>query len=231
MRKGIVWVAVACIMVAAVVSFGLVACGSKSSSDPAQAATTYIISGTVTSSSAALQGVTMTLSGASAATATTDASGNFAFSGIANGSYTVTPSKTAYTFSPVSKTITINGADTTGNTFTATADLSGYWAVTGTEVVGSGNTTSASWSLTQSGTTISGSFICGSTSTASAISGSVNANNVNLFFSDSACGGGSGCSSAFTGTISGSTVSGTWSATDGTSGTWSMSKLSSNPCP
>src|SRR6266496_82678 len=129
MRKGIVWVAV-CILVTAVVSFSLVACGSKSDSVPAPAATMYSISGTVTSSGTALQSVTMLLTGVSAATTTTDASGNFAFIGLANGSYTVTPKKTAYTFSPESKAFTINGADTTSTTFAATTDLSGFWAVT-----------------------------------------------------------------------------------------------------
>jgi hypothetical protein len=59
--------------------------------------TTYSLAGTVTSSGIGLQGVTMTLSGAESATATTDASGNFSFASLANGSYTITPSKTGYT--------------------------------------------------------------------------------------------------------------------------------------
>jgi hypothetical protein len=121
MRKGIVWTLV-CIMVAAVVSSGLVACGSKSSSDPSPAATTYSITGTITSSSIVLQGVTMTLSGASAATATTDASGNYTLTGLANGNYTITPSKTGYTFNPTSLAMSINGADITVQNFTATAN-------------------------------------------------------------------------------------------------------------
>ena len=51
----------------------------------------YSIAGTVASGGASLAGVTMTLGGASAATVSTDANGNFSFSTLANGSYTVTP--------------------------------------------------------------------------------------------------------------------------------------------
>ncbi|MCI4398646.1 MAG: metallophosphoesterase, partial [Acidobacteria bacterium] len=52
---------------------------------------TYSISGTV--SGAATSGVTMTLSGAASKTTTTASDGTYTFSGLANGSYTVTPSK------------------------------------------------------------------------------------------------------------------------------------------
>lgn len=62
---------------------------------------TFSISGTVTFGGLGLSGVTMMLSGISA-TATTDASGNYIFSGLVNGSYTITPSKTGFTFSPSS---------------------------------------------------------------------------------------------------------------------------------
>jgi fibronectin type 3 domain-containing protein len=39
---------------------------------------------------------------------------------LANGTYTVTPSNIGYTFSPVSQSVTVNGADKTGVNFTAT---------------------------------------------------------------------------------------------------------------
>ncbi len=48
-------------------------------------------------------------------------SGAYTFSNLANGTYTITPSKSGYTFSPASYTITISGADVTGKNFTATA--------------------------------------------------------------------------------------------------------------
>ncbi|MGC8762713.1 MAG: hypothetical protein ACP5VN_03625, partial [Acidobacteriota bacterium] len=55
----------------------------KSATPTSGTPTTYSISGTV--SGATASGVTMTLSGAASATTTTDASGNYTFSGLANG--------------------------------------------------------------------------------------------------------------------------------------------------
>ena len=63
----------------------------------------WAISGTVTG--AVQQGVTMTLSGTSSATTTTDGSGNYSFSDLSNGNYTVTPTLAGYTFSPTSKPV------------------------------------------------------------------------------------------------------------------------------
>ena len=87
-------------------------------------AVTYSISGQVTSNGSGLSGVTMALSGASSATTITDASGNYTFTGLDNGSYTVTPSRTGFTFSPTSSPQTVSGADKTSVNFTATAGLS-----------------------------------------------------------------------------------------------------------
>src|SRR6185436_9980078 len=64
-------------------------------------------------------GATVTLSGAASATATADSSGNYSFAGVANGSYTVTPSKTGFTFSPANAPATVNNANLTGVNFTA----------------------------------------------------------------------------------------------------------------
>ena len=83
---------------------------------------TYSISGTV--SGAVTSGVTIALSGTSSKSTTTDSSGNYSFSGLANGSYTVTPSKTGYTFSPTSRSVTVNNANVTGQNFTATSNSS-----------------------------------------------------------------------------------------------------------
>jgi hypothetical protein len=82
-----------------------------------------------------LSGVTITLSGAGSATTITNTSGNYSFSGVANGSYTVTPSLTGYTFSPASSVVTVSGANVTVSNFVATAipatytqaDLTGTW--------------------------------------------------------------------------------------------------------
>lgn len=118
--------------------------GNNFTATPA-AAGTYSISGTITSSSAALVGVTVTLSGSGSTTATTDNSGNFSFSGIQNGSYTLTPTKTGYTFTPASQTVTVNGANLTGKNFTAAGTTSGT-TITALSVLQSG----LSWPMIRS---------------------------------------------------------------------------------
>lgn len=65
-----------------------------------------------------LSGVAMTLSGSRAATAQTDGTGDFSFSALPVGTYTVTPLKTNYTFTPPNLTFTGLSADQTAN-FTA----------------------------------------------------------------------------------------------------------------
>jgi hypothetical protein len=83
-----------------------------------ECSSTFSISGTVTGDIQA--GVTMTLSGdIPATTTTTDSSGNYTFSGLSNGTYTVTPSKTNYTFTPSSTPVIISGADVPGVDFVA----------------------------------------------------------------------------------------------------------------
>lgn len=115
MRKSIVWVVI-CIIFAS----SLFACSDSTPSTPVAI---YSISGTVTSSATGLQGVTMTLS--SSATTTTDSSGNYSFVNLANGSYTITPSKTSYTFSPPSSTLTLSGTNIGSVNFVSTTPLSG----------------------------------------------------------------------------------------------------------
>lgn len=80
---------------------------------------TYAISGTI-SPAAGGSGATVTLSGAAGATTVTNASGGYSFSGLANGTYTVTPSDTGYAYSPASMNVTINAANFPGVNFTAT---------------------------------------------------------------------------------------------------------------
>ena len=83
----------------------------------AQTNPTYTISGTITGGS----GVAVTLSGAASGTTTANGSGNYSFSGLANGSYTITPSEAGFSFNPGSTNATVNGANVTGVNFTATA--------------------------------------------------------------------------------------------------------------
>jgi hypothetical protein len=81
---------------------------------------TYSISGTI-SPAANGSGATVTLSGAASGSTTADASGNYTFTGLANGSYTVTPSKTGFTFTPTSAPATVSNANVTSVNFTIAA--------------------------------------------------------------------------------------------------------------
>ena len=84
---------------------------------------TYAISGAVTTSTgAAIPNVSISNG---SATVTTNASGQYSFTGLANGSYTLTPSLSGYTFSPVSQSVAVNGANVTGRNFTGSALATG----------------------------------------------------------------------------------------------------------
>jgi hypothetical protein len=92
---------------------------SGGTAEATTAAATYRISGAVGGATA--EGVTVALTGTASAVTTTSATGDYAFDGLANGSYTVTPSRNGFTFSPVSQLAAVNGADVTGRDFTASA--------------------------------------------------------------------------------------------------------------
>jgi len=66
-------------------------------------------------------GVLFTLTGAATANVGGDANGTYSFNGLADGRYTVTPSRAGYTFNPVNVVVTISGANVAADTFTATA--------------------------------------------------------------------------------------------------------------
>jgi hypothetical protein len=82
----------------------------------------YTISGTI--NSAPNSGVTVTLSGAATAATVTDASGNYSFPALANGSYSITPSQSGFGFSPNTQAALVNGASVTGMNFTASTVIS-----------------------------------------------------------------------------------------------------------
>jgi inhibitor of cysteine peptidase len=111
---------------------------------------TYSISGTV--GGAVQLGVTITLTGSGSNSTTTDASGNYSFSGAANGSYTITPSKTGYTFSPLSLSITVSNANLTGQNFTATTNVAPTYSISGT--VGGAVASGVTITLTGTGSVI-----------------------------------------------------------------------------
>ena len=79
---------------------------------------TYSISG-----SAGTSGATIT---AGSGSATSDGSNNYSITGLAAGTYTVTPSKSGCTFSPTSRSVTISSASVSGINFTATCGSPTY---------------------------------------------------------------------------------------------------------
>ena len=89
---------------------------------------TWTLSGTLSPAGNG-SGATVALNGAASATTTADGSGNYSFSGLPNGSYTVTPSKVGLSFSPGSRVVTINGANVSSVNFTAAVQT---WTIAGT---------------------------------------------------------------------------------------------------
>ncbi|HVR40793.1 MAG TPA: pre-peptidase C-terminal domain-containing protein, partial [Thermoanaerobaculia bacterium] len=111
------------------------------------AAGSFTVTGTVTtpaatysiSGSAGTPGATVT---AGSQGATSDASNNYTITGLANGTYTVTPSKSGCTFSPTSLSVTVAGANVTGQNFTATCG-------SGTTIFTNGLDSSTGWATAQ----------------------------------------------------------------------------------
>ena len=90
----------------------------------ATAIQTWTVSGAI-SPAAAGSGTSLTLTGPATLTTMADISGNYAFAGLVNGTYTVTPNKTGYLFNPSSQPVLVNGANVTGINFTATFQSTG----------------------------------------------------------------------------------------------------------
>jgi len=88
---------------------------------------THQISGTVTSGGVGVEGATVTLSGSGSGVTVTDAKGAYTFTGLANGSYTVTITKANY--SPKTAVFTVNGADIGTANFTETPSASVFYVV------------------------------------------------------------------------------------------------------
>lgn len=93
------------------------AAASGGSTPPPPGSSTYSISGAVNGSAA-----TLTLAGAATGSTTTNSSRGYSFSGLASGSYVVTPSESGYSFTPSTASVTVNGGNVSGVNFTATAD-------------------------------------------------------------------------------------------------------------
>jgi hypothetical protein len=95
--------------------------GDNSQQPPPPSA--FTISGAVTGASS----VTVTLSAAGAAdrTTTTGANGSYAFADVANGTYTVKPAKAGFTVAPLTRVVTVAGADVGGVSFARHRHLPG----------------------------------------------------------------------------------------------------------
>ena len=78
----------------------------------------HAISGTVSPASLGA-GVLVSLTGATARTTVADGAGNYLFTGVPNGSYSIAPSNAATAFSPAAQGVVVNGADISGVNFTA----------------------------------------------------------------------------------------------------------------
>ena len=84
-----------------------------------QAAELFVITGSVVTSRRALPipGVQMTLEGPANRTAMTGTAGNYIFSGLPDGRYTITPSLAGIAFSPPKRRVRIRGANQTARLF------------------------------------------------------------------------------------------------------------------
>ena len=78
---------------------------------------TYSISGKVVESNKGLAEVKMTLSGKKETTITTDTNGNYHFTNLPEGTYTLVPFKEGYTFTPERLSIAISGKELVGQNF------------------------------------------------------------------------------------------------------------------
>ncbi|MGH9743473.1 MAG: beta strand repeat-containing protein [Candidatus Acidiferrum sp.] len=129
-RRGLRLFVLGLLLLPLAVLWGCAGIVSGQNSKPAAQVSTFSISGSITPAVSG-SGATITLGGAASASTTADGTGSFVFSGLANGTYTITPSRAGFTFSPASATVAINGADvTSGANFAATANAT--FSISGT---------------------------------------------------------------------------------------------------
>jgi len=82
--------------------------------------TGYRVSGRIgRSNGTAIPNVSVTRTG-SATPVTTNGAGYYTFNGVPNGTYTLTPSLSGFTFAPTTKSVTVNGADPAAQNFIGT---------------------------------------------------------------------------------------------------------------
>jgi len=113
---------------------------------PAGGTTTFTVSGAITGTGS--ETVTLTQGTTTVATTTADTSGNYSFASIANGTYTVTPTKSGFSFDPANQNVTVNGSNVTVPGFTATPVQQSF------SISGSVTSGGATVTLTQNGATV-----------------------------------------------------------------------------
>ena len=105
--------------------------GSSGSGDGGEDGDNTISGKVLDGAGAAIEGVTIRLTGASVLTAFTNDSGEFSFTNMPNGSYTITPSKSGYTFTPETKLSLVNESNSTDNLFVGSSGASNSNRITG----------------------------------------------------------------------------------------------------
>jgi N-acetylneuraminic acid mutarotase len=95
-----------------------------SSGGDGSTATTFAISGTI--SGVVYANITINLTSGVTNSTTTASDGTYSFTGLGNGTYTVTPVLKGYTFSPINQVVTISGANVTGQNFTSISKSSTF---------------------------------------------------------------------------------------------------------
>lgn len=90
------------------------------------------VSGSVTNvAGAPLDAIPLALKGAATQNTATDTSGNYGFTGLANGKYVVMPVNTLYKFRPASRAIALTGTAVTNQNFTAKQSSSPSFTLSG----------------------------------------------------------------------------------------------------
>lgn len=99
---------------------GNLSAGSTSSIATTSPILTYSISGKIANSAGVgLSSAIVAISGAATGNVLTDASGNYTFTGVPAGSYTITPALGGFAFAPESSSVVVTTANVTGTDFTA----------------------------------------------------------------------------------------------------------------
>ena len=75
--------------------------------------------------------MTVLLGGAARSTTVTDGDGKYSFSGLASGTYTITPTQGGYTCSPARATVTLNGTSEAVVPDFSARFVASIWAVGG----------------------------------------------------------------------------------------------------